>query len=231
MFFVNTPNGTFMTDPEDIYISAHMSAGQVFESHIINGILLPIIKQCKYVVDVGANIGCHAISYANANKECKVWAFEPQKKLYNILEKNVKANELEGRVNTYNFGLGHKVMNTHLCSLDTVYDPQRQGHNKGGLGIGEGGEEIEVRTLDSLNLPGLDFLKMDVEGAEGLVIQGASETIKKYRPIIFFEHTHQSIDPKVVGLRHVPSPFEVLVKMGYKVFTYTDWENYITFPN
>lgn len=48
MFFVNTPNGTFMTDHEDIYITAHMSSGQVFESHIINGILIPIIKKCKY---------------------------------------------------------------------------------------------------------------------------------------------------------------------------------------
>jgi FkbM family methyltransferase len=231
MFLVNTPNGTFMTDHEDIYITAHMSSGQVFESHIINGILIPIIKKCRYVVDVGANIGCHAVSYANSNPDLAVWAFEPQKKLFNILEKNVKANSLEDRVKTYNFGLGHKAMNTQLCAMDTVYDPHRQGHNKGGLGIGEGGEDIEIRTLDSMNLPGLDFLKIDVEGAEGLVIQGGAETIRKYRPIIFFEHTFQTINPKVVGLDHVPTPFEVLVKMGYKVFQYTDWENYITFPN
>lgn len=171
------------------------------------------------------------MSYANSTPDLAVWAFEPQKKLFNILEKNVKANSLEDRVKTYNFGLGHKAMNTQLCAMDTVYDTHRQGHNKGGLGIGEGGEDIEIRTLDSMDLPGLDFLKIDVEGAEGLVIQGAAETIKKYRPIIFFEHTHQTIDPKVVDLGHVPTPFEVLVKMGYKVFQYTDWENYITFPN
>jgi hypothetical protein len=103
-----------------------------------------------------------------------------------------------------------------------------QGHNKGGLGIGEGGEIIKIRTLDSLDLPGLDFLKIDVEGAEGLVLQGAAQTIKKYKPVIFFEHNDAKIDPKVVGLHHVPTPFEVLVKLGYKTFNYIDWENYLT---
>ena len=207
-----------------------MNSGHVFESHIINGIILPNIKNCKYICDIGANIGCHAVSYANANKDCKVWAFEPQKKLYGILERNVSRNNLNDRLLVHNFGLGHKEMTTKLSPLESVYDPARQGHNKGGLGIGQGGEGIEIRTIDSMNLPGLDFMKIDVEGAEGLVIMGATETIKKYRPIIFFEHTSQTIDPKVVGLDHVPTPFEVLVKLGYRVFQYTDWENYITFP-
>jgi FkbM family methyltransferase len=231
MFIVNTPNGKFMCDPEDIYISSHMSSGQVFEGHIINGTLLPIIRTCKYIVDVGANIGCHSVSYANANQDCSVWAFEPQKKLFNILETNVMANNLGDRVKTYNFGLGHKEMNTQLNSLDKVYDSNRDGHNKGGLGIGEGGEIMELKTLDSMNLPGLDFLKIDVEGAEGLVLQGAAETIKKYKPTIFFEHNSQTIDPKLVGVGHVPTPFEVLVQLGYRTFKYIDWENYITSPN
>ena len=122
-------------------------------------------------------------------------------------------------------------MNTQLNSLDNVYDPGRNGHNKGGLGIGEGGEIMELKTLDSMNLPGLDFLKIDVEGAEGLVLQGAAETIKKYKPTIFFEHNWQTIDPKLVDVGHVPTPFEVLVQLGYTTFKYIDWDNYITFPN
>lgn len=215
---------------EDIYIRNHMMAGRVFESHIINGTLKSYIQKSKYIVDVGANIGCHVISYANMNPECKVWAFEPQAKTFGILSRNVARNSLSDRVEIYKCGLGHKEALTTLNSLDKVWDANMQGHNKGGIGIGEGGETIKVRTLDSLDLPGLDFMKIDVEGAEGLVIQGAAETIKKYKPVIFFEHNYQTIDPKVVGLDHVPTPFEVLVKLGYKTFTYTDWENYITEP-
>lgn len=225
---VSTPNGRFEVDLEDIYIRNHMMSGNVFESHIINGTIKPYIEKSRYVVDVGANIGCHAISYANFNPECKVWAFEPQEKLHGILTRNVARNNLEDRVTVSRCGLGHTETDTTMASLDTVFDYNQRGCNKGGLGIGQGGENIKIITLDSLNLPGLDFLKIDVEGAEGLVIQGGAETIKKYKPVIFFEHNDQTINPAILGLKHVPSPFEALVKLGYKTFRYVDWENYIT---
>ena len=98
------------------------------------------------------------------------------------------------------------------------------------MGIGKGGERLRICTLDSMNLPGLDYIKIDVEGAEGLVIRGGVETIKKYKPVVVFEHNYVTIDPSHVGLEHVPTPFEELVKLGYKHFTYLDWENYIALP-
>ena len=74
---VSTPNGIFELDNDDIYIRNHMlNNGHVFESHIINETIKPYIENSTYVVDVGANIGCHAVSYANFNPECHVWAFE-----------------------------------------------------------------------------------------------------------------------------------------------------------
>ena len=205
-----------------------MLNGHVFESHIINGTLKPYIEKSKYIVDVGANIGCHAVSYANFNPECKVWAFEPQEKLNAILSRNVTRNKLDDRVTVSRCGLGHTEMDTTMSSLDAVFDYKLNGYNKGGLGIGQGGEKIKIITLESLNLPGLDFLKIDVEGAEGLVIQGGAETIKKYKPVIFFEHNYQKTDPEVLGIGHVPTPFEALVQLGYKTFKYVDWDNYIT---
>ena len=225
---MQTPNGVFELDNDDIYIRNHMSGGQVFESHIINGTIRPYIEKAKFVVDVGANIGCHAISYANFNPACMVWAFEPQEKLFDILQRNITRNNLGERVFASKVGVGHEARNAEMAPLSQVYDKNWKGHNKGGLGIGQGGESINIVTLDSLNLPGLDFLKIDVEGAEGLVIRGAAETIKKYKPTIFFEHNYQTIKPMDVGVDHVPTPFEELVKLGYKTFTYVDWENYIT---
>jgi FkbM family methyltransferase len=225
---IDTPNGLFEIDPDDLYILKHMTNGNVYESHIINGQLKPYIEKSKYIVDVGANIGCHAISYANMNPTCNVWAFEPQNKLFGILSRNITRNNLNDRVELFKYGLGHKETSTTLYSLDKVWDAGQGGYNKAGLGIGQGGESINICTLDSLNLPGLDFMKIDVEGAEGLVLQGAAETIKKYKPVIFFEHNEQRIDPKVLGLEHVPTPFEVLATLGYKNFKYVDWANYIT---
>jgi FkbM family methyltransferase len=227
---VHTPNGIFKLHDEDIYIKAHMSQGQVYENHIINGVLKQYIAKSRYIVDAGANIGCHAISYANMNKDAEVWAFEPQKSVFDVLSHNIKVNALSERVYAFQHGLGHANKTLNLCKLDEVFDERRQGFNRGGVRLGEGGETLEIKTLDSLDIPGLDFLKIDVEGAEGLVIEGATETIKKYRPIVFFEHNSQTIDPKLVGLEHVPSPFYALKKLGYHVFTHIDWDNYIALP-
>jgi FkbM family methyltransferase len=202
----------------------------VFESHIINGTIKPYIEKSKYIVDIGANIGCHSISYAGFNKNCEIWAFEPQEKLFNILKRNIDMNVVRDRVHPYRCAVGHKTCDGTMSSLDKVYDARQMGHNKGGLGIGKGGEPMKMVRLDDMELPGLDFMKIDVEGAEGLVIQGAQETIKKYKPVIFFEHNYQTIRPEDVGLVHVPTPFEELVKLGYTVFRYVGQENYITEP-
>jgi len=227
---IETPNGTFEIDYDDCYIRNHMMGGRVFEHHIINGILKKYVEKCKYIVDAGANIGCHAISYAGFSPESTLWAFEPQKKLFNILSRNVELNGYSNRLKVCNKGLGHTDMTTQLRSIDDVRDINHNGWNKAGLGIGKNGENIEITTLDSLDLPGLDFMKIDVEGAEGLVIMGAQETIKKYKPIIFFEHNYTRVDPKDVGLEQIPTPFEMLAKLGYKTFLYTDWENFLAFP-
>jgi len=222
---IRTPNGVFLVDVEDAYIRNHMMAGRVYEHHIINDMLKPHVEKAKYIVDVGANIGCHCVSYAGINPEATLWAFEPQKKLFDILSHNVAQNGHAGRFHLYNHGLGHERAELEMNTMASV--EVQGGWNKGGLGIGKGGEKLRVETLDSLNLPGLDFMKIDVEGAEGLVIQGAAETIKKYKPVICFEHNSQTIDPTHVGVEHVPTPFEVLSKLGYKTYKYLDWENYI----
>ena len=207
-----------------------MRSGMVFEHHLINGPVRQYIQKSKYIVDAGANIGCHAISYANMNKEAEVWAFEPQKSIYDILAHNIKSNNLCDRVHAFQYGLGHTNTSLNMCKLDDVFDKNRLGHNLGGVGIGTGGEKIDIMTIDEMNLPGLDFLKIDVEGAEGLVIEGAAKTISKYRPIIFFEHNEKTIDPKCAGVDNVPTPFYALKKLGYHVFTHLDWDNYITLP-
>lgn len=230
MTAINTPNGLFYIDTEDCYIRNHMLSGRVFEHHIINDLLIEHVKKSKYIVDVGANIGCHSVSYANANKECTIWAFEPQEKLFGILSNNIHVNNLQDRIKPYKLGVGHTETITSLRSLDSVEDKRCMGWNKGGLGIGKGGETIKLITIDSLQLPGLDYIKIDVEGAEGLVIRGAQKTISKYKPIVVFEHNYQHINPRDVDLDHVPTPFEELVKLGYKTFTYLDWDNYIAIP-
>lgn len=229
MLPIETPNGIFRTCKNDVYVSDFIERIHlVFEHEIINTVLKPLIERSKYIVDVGANIGCHTVSYAKFNPDCKIWAFEPQSKLFDILCSNIELNEIKSQVTAFNVGLAEKPGTLNLCTLEQMYVPDKEGHNRGGAQIGKGGESMEIITLDSLDLPGLDFMKIDVEGAEGLVIQGASETLKKYKPMVFFEHNAVRINPEDVGLEHVPSPFEALTVLGYKDFRYIGDGNYIT---
>ena len=220
---VLTPNGIFKIHPGDRIINSWLTNNLVYETQFINGKLKNIVKKARYIIDAGANIGCHAISYARFNPGAKIYAFEPQKELFDILETNKTLNQSINLV-CINSALGHTEMDVFIGEPPKSDD----GVNFGGAGIGSGGEKTRMITIDSMNLPGLDFIKMDIQGSEGIAIVGGKETILKYKPVIFFEHDYTFIKPSDVGLETIPSPFFELTKLGYNTFTHLGENNYIT---
>lgn len=210
---VNTFAGLLDVNMDDCWIRNHTIHGDIYEQHIIMGPCKKFIESAKYVIDVGANNGNHTIAYSYINPNCTIYSFEPQNNMFKYLESSVKLNKLSN-VNLYNVCLGHDNCKTTLRSPTD--------ENLGGIGIGSGGEEVDMITLDSLNLPGCDYIKIDVEGAEPLVIQGASQTISKFKPVIMFEHNGSSID-----FFKTTSVFIELTKLGYDRFFYLDWDNYL----
>jgi FkbM family methyltransferase len=135
-------------------------------------------------------------------------------------------NNLNDRVHVFNKAVGHSPGRFTLRSLGT--QTCGSGYNTGGIGFGHGGEEVEIIALDQMNLPGVDFMKVDVEGAEGLVFRGAARTILKYRPVILFEQNSQRVDPNEIGIP-VPTPFEALTELGYNTFYHIGNANYISY--
>jgi FkbM family methyltransferase len=129
---------------------------------------------------VGANIGVWTINLAKQNRQ--VHCFEPFFPSYLALCGNIFLNKVENNVLVYNCGLTEKIDKKLYISND-------EEDNIGGVMLVEKpeGSEINVKTIDSLNLNKLDFIKVDVEGHEYNVLKGGEETIKKYKPVIFFE--------------------------------------------
>lgn len=168
----------------------HIMHGALLEQDCIFGMLEPYIKRSKYMVDVGAHSGHQTIAWSYLNPNAIIHSFEPQKHMFDLLTYNVGNNvEQCKNVNLYNVAVGRNIGSLTLSA------PRRStiitnSFEYGGTSFGKGGEEVDVITIDSLNLQGLDYLKIDVEGAEPLVIEGATETIKKYRPFIMYEHNH-----------------------------------------
>ena len=90
-----------------------------------------------------------------------------------------------------------------------------------------------MRTLDSYNLHGVSFIKMDVENFEDEVLDGAKKTLRENRPIIFLEIQGNSV---IIAQQHtnrakrVCQTISKLGKVGYRV-THFSGSDYIAFPN
>lgn len=210
---VNTFAGKLDVYEKDEYIRNHSMFGDIYEQHIILGPLKRIIEKSRYILDIGANNGNHTLAYSFLSPDdARVYSFEPQREVFKHLETTVALNEhTKKKVSLYNKAIGDSCRTETMNPITNV--------NIGGVGIGQGGERVDMCTIDSLTLPGCDYMKIDVEGYESHVIEGARETIKKYTPIIFFEHN---------STNDRDTPFRLLSKtFGYMYFIYTDWDNWI----
>ena len=143
--------------------------------------LAPVGRLC---IDIGANIGC--ISQALLANKFDVEAFEPQPQICSILNDNLSYVNYGGNYSTYNIALGA----TDGVATMPVVKYAAKG-NFGGLGIGDksiyGSYDVPVNTLDSFAYENVGFIKIDVEGYEYEVLQGAQDTIARCRPILYIE--------------------------------------------
>jgi FkbM family methyltransferase len=188
-----TPAGRYLVRVNDQHIGWVMKQGRHWEEDLISS-CSKYITPNSIVIDIGANIGTHTIPWSK--KAARVYAFEPQRLIFQQLCANLLLNNVE---NVYAFpvALGHSNGKAHLDStVPSVpgFSPQRsltytadQTLNYGGVRLGRDGEGVEMRTLDSYELDNVSLIKTDVEGAEALVFYGARETIKKNKPVIVYE--------------------------------------------
>jgi FkbM family methyltransferase len=124
-------------------------------------------------IDVGANVGLWAKPLTEKFK--RVIAFEPLKQVYSCLERNV-------------YGLPVDVHRYALGNIDSKVQMIFDSVNTGNSFVSEVGTgSIDIKRMDNLDLPKFGLLKIDCERHELQVIQGAVETITKYKPIIVCE--------------------------------------------
>jgi len=189
------PNlGTFYLPYENDLIQKKLRKGGIWEAHN-TPIFEAFIKPGKDVVDVGAYIGSHTIKYGQLAKPGKVYAFEPQDDIHQILSYNIELNGLGDTVTAYKMALGDRSCNTRMARPATkksLESPEKFG-NRGAspvVGCLDDSDEafsFEMRTLDSFELDNVGFIKIDVEGAQLMVLKGAEETIKRNKPIMLIE--------------------------------------------
>ncbi len=165
-----------------------------------------VLRPGMVVIEGGANRGVTAVAIAKAvGKTGHVHAFEPVSEYFEVLESNIARNGI-ANISTYNLALSDRT-----GSL-TFYK-----HGEGsGITSAQDAEEIRVRAvtipgfMSTRQIPRVDFINLDCEGSELLVLRKTQTLLKRQLPSIFcevhrgyLEALNQSVGDIVKFLRFV----------------------------
>lgn len=164
-----------------------MRTGDFYEVETLS-FIRKILPPEATIVDVGANIGNHAIYFDRVCKARKVFAIEPNDDVIKDLIANTAANHCKAvDLSLTGFAVGAEsgVGQLDLSSSDDAI------RNRGGVSVvtanGRLGQTVPIRKLDDLDLGDVDFLKIDVEGNALAVLAGASDLLQRCRPLMLIE--------------------------------------------
>lgn len=146
------------------------------------------IQKDDVVFDVGASYGTYTLSAASMG--ATVFSFEPEKTVHCDLVQNILINKFEDKCLALNLGLWRD---------DTVIDMKEYAPHWPQHTITE---KYQATSLDAIcekyNVSRLDWIKIDVEGAEENVVIGGLKSIIKYKPNLIIE-CHTFLDPELVN--------------------------------
>lgn len=151
--------------------------------------LLPKDQQC-IMLDIGANTGSFSLLPA-ALPLLKVYGFEPNPAAFDLLQANIALNELQDKAYAYRVALSntvgsaeYKVPKVGASGLGCLGTPQRF-HDFNTFSVNTTTLDMFVKQHD---IPRIDLIKVDTEGCELYVFEGAKETLEKFHPIILTEY-------------------------------------------
>jgi FkbM family methyltransferase len=153
------------------------------------------------IVDGGANAGFFTIpvAYKTQDRNVRIISFEPQRQLFQALGGSLALNGYR-HVYLHNCGLGSEPGIAQLPAVDySVAQDFGTIQLSDETTVDEDGwmadRVVDVVSIDAMELPRLDFFKLDVEGYEIPALTGALDTIKKHRPWIWVEYFITGVEP------------------------------------
>ncbi|MEX3991336.1 FkbM family methyltransferase [Paraburkholderia sp. EG286A] len=192
---------------QDIAIGAKhysISADQDYWKHLgvrfepnTTALLQCLSSDDSRILDIGANVGMTGILFGQLAARGKVAAIEPVPGAFRLLESNLASAGYQN-VSTFNFALGNAegevVMQGNPNNLSGSFVVSAHSINDGF----HFRQAVKLHKLDgvfdTLGLDRLDLVKIDVEGYELDVLEGAARTLARYRPIVTLEMNHVALN-------------------------------------
>ena len=205
----------------DSFYTSRLQMGPYQKQNLLR--LRELCPSPRKVIDIGMNIGMNTWEYATWAEE--VHGFEPVPGTYQVALDNIALNQhhqdpslgwwknpdgtwaslaITGNIQTYNVALGPQAgtVEMHLKKNDGHNRVSNDGYstiNGKTVKVNTGYQRVTVPqvTLDSYNFTDVDIIKIDVEGYELQVLEGATNTIAQNRPIVQIECVE--IQPRAFG--------------------------------
>ncbi len=192
-------DGLFLVNRNDVYIGKSLELYGEYAG-LEGEMLMSLVRPGQTVVEVGANIGAHTVGLAKrVGPSGTVFAFEPQRACFALLQAQIALNQLHN-VTAFNEGSGAAECDLWLPRIDY----SRQG-NFGGVSLQRSGteqmEKVKVRRMDDVFAgASVDLIKIDVEGMEREVIEGARQLIERSRPTLYVENDRVEESAALISL-------------------------------
>jgi len=168
----------------------------------------------KNIIDIGANFGYHTVFFSPLCTE-NVFAFEPQLQNFNLLKDNVELNNIQNVVLS-NYACGDTNCEVKLPAYDdTVY-----------VNMGDITPNIldnaklytttkSIRLDDQIFNSNIDLIKIDVQGWEIKVLEGAKNLIKTHKPALIIEFEEKQLNKTHTSCKEL---FDFIRKLDYYIF-------------
>lgn len=187
-------------------------------------IIRHFVTRDNMAIDIGGSFGIYTIFLSElVGPQGMVVTFEPGDFSFSLLSKNMKLNNLEN-VSIHKLALSDAAGSVPLYHIEN----SPVNFSLGGAN-GVESEMVPAARLDEImdihDGRVVSFIKIDVEGYEAIVFEGARVTIESMKPVIMFEVAHSAIS----RARLEPSaPYTFLSEIGYLFYQYSDAGKFIS---
>ena len=175
-------------------------------------------RQKFNIVDIGSNIGSVTLPLANTFKKSKVYSIEPTVYAFEKLKENINLNpNLKKRIKTFNYFISEKKNKIKFVHSSWKLNNNNKKHQiHRGILKKTFNKSISLDDLLKKNKIPIKLIKIDVDGYELDVLKSAEKTLKKIKPIIYFElapYLYKEIGYKFDDL------LNYLKKMNYRFYS------------
>jgi FkbM family methyltransferase len=197
----NTKYGLVSLLKNELYIGNVFKSGQYWDEDTLFQ-LKKYINPEYNILEIGGHCGTSSIIYASyLSENSKIYVYEPQLKMFEILLQNINQNNLQDKIIPKKMGIFcyEGIGNMNNIDLDGGGGEVQKRYNEecelscnfGGICLGNGGEQIQLTTIDKINVPNIGFIHCDAQGSENFIFSKSTDVLNKYKPVILYENNQE----------------------------------------